>query len=205
MKNLLYAWLLFCPPLIYSILRVDTIQDEPKLQPVVEVESEIWDICDPNAFYIADYLGSRLTDLDHVEVLELSQLILDKSNEYNLDPILVLAVIHVESTYDTCAYSKYGAKGLMQVMPRRILHPEELQDYAFSHHTFYDPAWNIEFGVDYLAYLVDRFGNLETALAAYNAGPTRIARKYPKQVVRTRYVRKVMRRYARLESTIPRT
>lgn len=151
------------------------------------------------AFHIAQFLEPRMRDTPQLERLNIGQWILDKSYENNLDPLLVLAVIQVESTFDDCAYSRFGAKGLMQVMPRRILTKEELAKYAFNHHIFYEPQWNISFGVDYLASLVDRFGSLETALAAYNAGPTRVSRLKSEQPVRTRYVRKVMYRYARLQ------
>lgn len=155
---------------------------------------------DEMAFQIAQFLGSRMESTPFEELVEIGQWILDKSAENHLDPLLVLAVIHVESTFDKCAYSKYGAKGLMQVMPRRILTQEALEAYAFRHHIFYEPKWNIEFGTEYLASLVDRFGSLETALAAYNMGPTRVSRKKT-DGSKTRYVRKVMGRYAKLQKT----
>lgn len=128
------------------------------------------------AFDVARVLAFTPIASNDLELLELSQLIVDKSKEIGVDPFLVLAIIQVESTFDPCARSSRGAKGLMQVMPHRILGSSEVRrEYAFSQHLFYDPHWNIDFGVNYLGYLLRRFGCLETALTAYNAGPTRVS------------------------------
>lgn len=82
---------------------------------------------------------------------------------YELDPMLVRAVIEVESGYDPAAVSPKGAIGLMQLMPqtaRRV----GVRD-AFN------PWENIEGGVRYLKYLLELFGgDKRLALAAYNAG-----------------------------------
>lgn len=135
------------------------------------------DMYDQRAFRIAEILQNRNISGDSEELLNLSQLILDKSEEIGVTPSVILAIIDVESTFRPCAISHVGAKGLMQVMPERILQPEMYDEqYAFDHHLFYEPEWNIEFGADYLGYLIKRFGSVDHALAAYNAGPTRFQR-----------------------------
>jgi membrane-bound lytic murein transglycosylase MltF len=150
---------------------------------------------DERALHIAHMPGGRFAELPHWERIEWAQALLDACEEARLDPLLVLAVIQVESSFDPCAVSKVGAKGLMQVMPRRLFSPDDFADYAFQHHRFYEPVWNVRTGVAYLASLRDRFGDLETALAAYNAGPTRVSASLAENPGGSRYVRAVMNRF----------
>jgi soluble lytic murein transglycosylase-like protein len=106
-----------------------------------------------------------------------------------LDPRLVRAVIQVESAYDTRAVSRKGARGLMQLMP------ETARDLAVSDP--FDPEESIRGGTRYLRSMIDTFGKLELALAAYNAGPgvVRRFRGLPPFDETVRYVRRVVRLY----------
>ena len=96
-------------------------------------------------------------------------IIAEASAEYGVDPELVRAVIRAESRFDPMAESGAGAKGLMQLMP--ILSKElGVQDP-------FDPRENIFGGVKYLSKLLDRHnGDVNLALASYNAGPRNVAR-----------------------------
>jgi len=91
------------------------------------------------------------------------------SNQYRLDEALVKAVIKVESDYNPRSVSSKGAQGLMQLIPEtarglRVVNP-------------FDPSENIRGGSQYLRQMLDQFdGNLELALAAYNAGPNAVRR-----------------------------
>jgi soluble lytic murein transglycosylase len=110
--------------------------------------------------------------------------------EYRLAPELLHAVVQVESGYNAAAISSKGAIGLMQLMPgtaRRLGVADSL-----------DPLDNLRGGARYLRELLDRFGELPLALAAYNAGEAavlRYARRIPPYAETVAYVRAVQRRY----------
>lgn len=86
-----------------------------------------------------------------------------------VDEAVILSVINIESHFDRYAVSAKGAKGLMQIMPSTA---ESLTTGEFD---LFTPADNIMLGACYLKQLCNRFENLETALCAYNAGPTNVA------------------------------
>ncbi len=89
------------------------------------------------------------------------------ARQHKLDPALVMAVIQVESRFFPLAHSHRGAMGLMQINPVTARHLGLANPL--------DPASNLEAGIGYLAKLRDLFGgNMELALAAYNAGPSRV-------------------------------
>jgi soluble lytic murein transglycosylase-like protein len=89
------------------------------------------------------------------------------SAAHGVDPMLVRAVIQVESKYQPGARSPKGALGLMQVMPATA------RQYGITN--LLDPASNIEAGISHLRTLLDRFP-LAWALAAYNAGEVAVQR-----------------------------
>jgi soluble lytic murein transglycosylase-like protein len=97
--------------------------------------------------------------------------IVRESRRNGLDPMLVAAVIQIESHFDPFAVSDAGACGLMQLMPptAQWLTGETRMRAAY----LFNPVLNIELGTSYLAQLMKDFGgDLNQALIAYNAGPS---------------------------------
>jgi soluble lytic murein transglycosylase-like protein len=90
-----------------------------------------------------------------------------------LDPVLVLAVIEVESAWDPDAVSNRDAHGLMQLQPPTL--SDEAAGGALPSTDAHDPLVNVRAGIRYYARLLERFRDPELALMAYNAGPNRLA------------------------------
>jgi len=104
---------------------------------------------------------------------------------YRLDPALVKAVIHAESSFDPGAISSRGAQGLMQLMPGTAR--------RYGVHNVFDPEENVRAGTEHLRNLLEQFSDTSLALAAYNAGENAVERYRaipPFQETRD-YVRKV--------------
>jgi soluble lytic murein transglycosylase-like protein len=84
--------------------------------------------------------------------------------EWKVDPLLILAVMAVESRYNPVAESNLGARGLMQVIPK--FHPEKLVEHG-GEGALLDPDVNIQVGAQILREYLRRFGETETALQMY--------------------------------------
>ena len=90
---------------------------------------------------------------------------------HGLDPNLVRAMVEVESGFETKAVSPKGAAGLMQIMPGTG------RDLGLS--DAFDGSCNLEAGIRYMRSLLDAYGDVRLALAAYNAGPARVPKGGP--------------------------
>ncbi len=110
--------------------------------------------------------------------LRYEQEIITACDNQGIDPFLVYGVIRAESRFRPDVVSSAGAIGLMQVTPDTgHWIAERLGVVDFTAADLYRPEINIEFGVWYLRYLLDRFGgDLDSALLAYNAGPRAVDR-----------------------------
>ena len=91
-------------------------------------------------------------------------------SEHGIEPALCLAVIKTESGFREDAVSKAGAVGLMQITPETMEWLCGLAGYNYIEQDLYDAEANINLGVYLLKLNIERFGTLETAIAAYNAG-----------------------------------
>ena len=100
--------------------------------------------------------------------------VLTESIRAGVDPLLVVALIHVESSFNPRARSRAGALGLMQVRVPTLR--EQLKRPRARRADALDPRTNVQAGVRYFRRLLDTFGATDLALMAYNAGPGRIQR-----------------------------
>ncbi|PKB89378.1 transglycosylase [Ewingella americana] len=92
---------------------------------------------------------------------DISVIIKKYADKYNISEGLIKALIQQESSFNPHAVSKAGAKGLMQLMP---IHTDKQGIDPF------DPEQNIKTGMGFLSHLLNKYGDLRLALAAYNAG-----------------------------------
>jgi len=118
------------------------------------------------------------------------------SRTHGVDSALVHAVVSAESGYNAGAVSRTGARGLMQLMP------DTAKRYGV--HNIMDPVENISAGVHYLRDLLLMFnGNVELAVAAYNAGENAVVRygnKIPPYAETIQYVPKVLGFYRKFQT-----
>ena len=94
--------------------------------------------------------------------------VISASLNNGIDKTVVFAVIKVESGFNERAVSDKGAVGLMQITPKTAEYIAALK--GISDYDLFLPKTNIDFGVFYIKYLLNKFGNIKTALIAYNAG-----------------------------------
>jgi len=126
-------------------------------------------------------------DRDGVE-----KLVREAAERHRMDPALVRAVIETESNWNPKAFSHKGAGGLMQLIPTTA--------QRYGAYDVFDPQQNIDAGVKYLRKLLERYnGNLDLALAAYNAGEGAVDRAHgvPSFRETRNYVQKVQNAYFR--------
>ncbi|NLY88449.1 MAG: transglycosylase SLT domain-containing protein [Firmicutes bacterium] len=125
--------------------------------------------------------------LPQAELDEIILGILEASERHKIDPRLITSLIAAESGFRKTAVSRKGARGLTQIMPDKI-----------NGFDWREARPNIDCGTAYLRKMLDRFNSVPLALAAYNAGPTRVARndEWPRE---TRYyVSRVLANYEEL-------
>ena len=146
MRTAVLAGLMSSAPLARPVVALLPLQ--PKAKPNVEVSAE----------YMAIPANEAYDDI-----------IQEAAAEYDMDPNLIHAVMQAESAFHPYAVSRAGAEGLMQLMP-------ELSDEIGVNDAF-DPRENIMGGARYLKRLLDHYdGNIDLALASYNAGPGNVER-----------------------------
>lgn len=118
--------------------------------------------------------GSWAIDSDKVR--EVAPMVRKAARDNDIPEDLIYGIIWVESRFNPEAVSPVGARGLMQLMPKTADYLAECIDWKGRHRAF-DPEFNIAAGSYYIARLIKQFdGDVDLALAAYNAGPTKIRR-----------------------------
>ncbi len=184
-------------------LRAKLAEQEDKLARM-EREAELY----AEAELLGIAAAVQASQLPDRQQRRLAMAIVREARANGLDPLLVVAVIRTESSFNNYAVSQVGAMGLMQVMPDTGTYLADKAGFKLQRSTnLFDSELNVELGTAYLANLISRFGTPERALVAYNAGPT-LARKILGQTdVRERfmagYPAKVMREFRRLKTQPP--
>lgn len=143
---------------------------------------------------VRHYFQARATGLTSRDLGRLVPVVVAEAERAGFTPAMVLAVIEVESGGRIRARSHADARGLMQLLPTTGAWLAVEAGIPWSGpETLYDPVHNVRLGIRYLERLVDRFGDVPTALAAYNAGPTRVARLLRRgHPIPRRYAERVM-------------
>jgi soluble lytic murein transglycosylase-like protein len=153
------------------------------------------------AILVASPLGPSFTPLipkPANQSARYDRLIRNAADSFDVDPDLVKAVVRAESNFKPRAVSRVGAQGLMQLMPATARAMGVRRPFA--------PKENLRGGVRYLRTLLDRFDQIDLALAAYNAGPEAVHRyggipPYPET---QDYVTKVLSHYRRYQRDLSR-
>jgi soluble lytic murein transglycosylase-like protein len=133
---------------------------------ITKIEPDEVPYVDPDAPQAADATPPLASEQDDSSLNQTpyGEIIAAASETYGVNPMLVRALIEVESKFRPTARSRKGAMGLMQLMPSTA------REYNVRNP--FEPKANIEAGIKHLKTLIDRFGSsIELGLAAYNAGP----------------------------------
>lgn len=133
--------------------------------------------------------GTRIAARQHPASGEVAKLVRSLAPRYALDPNLVLAVVETESNFNAKAVSPKNAQGLMQLIPATA--------ERFGVRDVWDPEQNLRGGMAYLRWLLDRFdGDVELALAGYNAGEKAVERHggIPPYAETQAYVKRIVAR-----------
>jgi soluble lytic murein transglycosylase-like protein len=149
---------------------------------------------------ISDPIPEKIPLSDHDQTLpniswnsaerHFQPLVMKAADRYKVDPAMIMAIIMAESSYNPKAVSKKGAKGLMQLMPTTAK--------SLGVKDSFNPEHNINGGVQYFKKLLNQFGgDVELALAAYNAGSRKVKehRGIPPYGATKYYVKKVIKYY----------
>ncbi|MBI5544941.1 MAG: lytic transglycosylase domain-containing protein [Deltaproteobacteria bacterium] len=159
---------------------------------------------DPVVEEVDSYIAWRAGEALEPDVRrEVSRVVVEESRANSLDPLYVLAVIEVESSFRPDAVSPRKARGLMQLrtvtireLARRDLVPPQGEEA--------DPVRNVRLGIRYLARLHSRYRDNDRALAAWNAGPSAVDRELAEEgelpVRWVRFARRVQREHRRLRA-----
>ena len=177
-----------------NAVKIETPKVEPLTKPLIKrLTRNYTHVPAPGALVhltsqpINPSLGSFTTGNTDVD-----KFIIESGQRNSVDPLLLYAIMHQESSFKSRAMSYKGARGLMQLMPPTAI--------RFGVTNIWDPKQNIEGGARYMRFLLDLFsGDVRLALAGYNAGEGAVMKygyKVPPYSETREYVRRIGRRYS---------
>ncbi len=150
---------------------------------------------------ILEIIEDYQTRLEPTEEAQLAGLIAECGRMYGFDPLLVVAMIQVESSFGPKAVSRVGARGLMQLKPSTARAVVSNLNWELSGpDDLFKPVINVQLGTLYLFKLVLKFGSVEKAIIAYNHGETAIRGMLSNGLkLPHAYLGRVMKEYHRLQ------
>ena len=171
---------LFVPPLLtfQSLSQQGTVAAPTRIVKGVEVAAK------PRSrelIKIYSIIKAHRPDVSEAETWRVAEVVWEECAKRKIDPLLVLALIKIESGFQYAAVSPVGARGIMQIMPdtaRSLTHSvggnDGIRPAAFRPEALDDPLLNIRLGVYYLHGLKTQFQDLNLTLSAYNFGPAEL-------------------------------
>ena len=164
--------------LVQQILSVAAAAEE--IEPGDVAEADVSLSLDPRLQGAMDYVSRRYrVSTEALEpVFATAQ---DVGRELHIDPLLIIAVIGVESGFNPFSQSGFGAQGLMQVVPR--FHQDKLPGEGAS---FLDPVTNVQVGARVLQESIRRYGGLEQGLQQFGGALGDAGRRYASKVLAER-------------------
>lgn len=147
--------------------------------------------------------------LKNIYPKEYEQQVTTYSEMYNVDENLIYAIIKAESNFDPNAVSNKDARGLMQLMYDTADDVAQMVEIEINEKTLLEPDNNINLGTKYISMLIEKYENIEVALAAYNAGSGNVDKWIAENTIKAdgsnienipfketnNYVRKILRDY----------
>jgi soluble lytic murein transglycosylase-like protein len=128
---------------------------------------------------VADYIARRFRVAEIASAVYVSSAY-RSGLEFSVDPLLILAVMAVESRYNPVAESHVGARGLMQIIPR--WHQEKLLEHG-GEYALLDPEVNIQVGAQILREYLSRAGDMQAGLQMYNGALDEPTARYAGKVL----------------------
>lgn len=182
-------------------------ENEKRLE---NISQEISSITQVNNIYKEVLLTNYALSLSDAKRLpsdkryNMAELITEQAKLHNIDPLLVVALIQVESSFKDTALSNKGAKGLMQLLPGTAAYIHAKNDKGLKDiSNLFDMETNIKLGTAYMDYLIKKTdGNIEHALIAYNMGPSNMYRAMRKNKLPKKYSNKVLTVYNNLQKKV---
>lgn len=187
--------------------KISLMQDTMRLNKLsLEIYEKYQSIENHQNILLTDYALQQCSakKLSSKERVELAYIITEQAKKHNLDPLLIVALIQIESTFNINAESHKGAKGLMQLLPDTAKYINKKTDKGIPENSnLFDAETNIALGTAYMEYLLNKTnGNLEYALAAYNMGPANMFKAKRENKVPKAYSNKVLKEYNKLQKAV---
>lgn len=162
-----------------------------------EYESITWRDKEKLHSVLRSRLNKALPENYKTRASKISREIINQSQQHKINPLLVMAFIQTESSFKPEAIGPVGEIGLMQLRYRTAQYIAEKYNLKLKNEKeLKNPITNIRFGVAYLAYLKDKYGEAPHYMVpAYNVGPTKLQQKLNENKIPQEYAFKIVKNY----------